>query len=57
MLAEAARRNESIRPIARLTDNLGSTDLSGLFVTRADDPAQTLGDLADHKIVVRARGR
>ena len=34
-----------------LTDNLGSTELAGLFVTRADDPAQTLGDLADYKIV------
>ena len=51
VLAEAARRGEPIRPVARLTDNLGSTELAGLFVTRADDPAQTLGDLADYKIV------
>ena len=51
MLAEAAQRDEPVRPVARLTDDLGAVELSGLFVTRADDPAQTLGDLADHKIV------
>jgi ABC-type phosphate/phosphonate transport system substrate-binding protein len=51
VLAEAARRDEPIRPVARLTDHLGSTELSGLFVTRADDPARTIGDLANHKIV------
>jgi outer membrane protein assembly factor BamB len=51
VLAEAAQRDEPIRPVARLTDHLGSTELAGLFVTRVDDPAQTIGDLADHKIV------
>lgn len=51
VLAEAARKDEPIRPVAHLTDNLGSTELSGLFVTRADDPAETLGNLVDHKIV------
>lgn len=51
VLAEATQRDEPLRPVARLTDNLGSTGLWGLFVTRADDPAQTLGDLADHTIV------
>ena len=41
---------ESVRPIARLTDERGATDLSGLFIVRADDPAKTIGDLEDHKI-------
>ncbi len=49
--AEADEAKEAVRPIARLTDDLGATDLSGLFVVRADDPAQDLGDLADHRIV------
>ncbi len=49
--AEADQAKEALRPVARLTDDLGATDLSGLFIVRADDPAKILGDLADHKIV------
>ncbi|MCX5645534.1 MAG: PhnD/SsuA/transferrin family substrate-binding protein [Phycisphaerae bacterium] len=51
VLDEGVQANELVRPIARLTDDRGSTELSGLFVVRADDPAKTIGHLADHKIV------
>ena len=51
VLAEAAQADELVRPIARLTDDRGTIDLSGLFVVRADDPAKTVDDLADHKIM------
>jgi outer membrane protein assembly factor BamB len=49
--AEAARLNEPVRPLARLTDERGETGICGLFVVRRNDPAQTPGDLADHTIV------
>ncbi len=47
----AGEANEPIRPIARLTDNDGGTEVSGLFVVRMKSPARTIGDLADHRIV------
>jgi ABC-type phosphate/phosphonate transport system substrate-binding protein len=49
--AEAAQMKESVRPIARLTDDRGATDIAGLFIVRAEDPARTIGDLDDHKVV------
>jgi ABC-type phosphate/phosphonate transport system substrate-binding protein/outer membrane protein assembly factor BamB len=49
--AEAAQRREAVRPIARLTDDHGETDIAGLFLVRANDPAKTISDLADHTIV------
>ncbi|MCU0916671.1 MAG: PhnD/SsuA/transferrin family substrate-binding protein [Planctomycetes bacterium] len=49
--AEAAQAQRPVRPMVRLTDEQGVTDLAGLFVVRATDPARTLGDLADHRIV------
>jgi len=51
VFAEAAQMNEPVRPLAHLTDNHSVTDVSGLFVVRAQDRARTLGDLADHKIL------
>jgi len=50
VVAEATQVKESVRPIARLTDDRGVTDISGLFIVRAEDPAKTIGDLEDHKI-------
>ncbi len=47
----AAEANEVIRPIARLTDREGRTDVCGLFVVRENDPAQGITDLADHRIL------
>ncbi len=47
----AAEANEAIRPIARLTDREGRTDVCGLFVVRSSDPARAVADLADHKIL------
>ncbi len=51
VVAEAARVNELVRPVARLTDEQGGTGICGLFIVRRNDPAQTPGDLADHTIV------
>ncbi len=47
----AVEANEPIRPLARLIDSEGGSHLFGLFIVRADDPAKTLGDLADHRIL------
>jgi ABC-type phosphate/phosphonate transport system substrate-binding protein len=40
-----------VAPIARLTDKNGSLNLTGLFVVRQDDPAQTIADLKGYKIL------
>jgi len=42
---------KSIRPIARLTDALGNSEIRGLFVVRSRSPARTIGDLEDHRIL------
>ncbi len=47
----AAEANEVIRPIARLTDREGRTDVCGLLVVRKNDPAKGITDLADHRIL------
>jgi outer membrane protein assembly factor BamB len=47
----AAQANRPVRPLARLTDSQGNTEIWGVFVVRAMSPAQTLGDLADHRIL------
>ena len=49
--AAAAGGNESVHPLVRLTDERGQTDMCGLFVVRADDHIQTMGDIADDKIL------
>ncbi|MEN6338011.1 MAG: PhnD/SsuA/transferrin family substrate-binding protein [Phycisphaerales bacterium] len=49
--SEAAEVNEPVRPVVRLTDGRGNTECCGLFVVRTRSPAQTLGDLADHRIL------
>jgi outer membrane protein assembly factor BamB len=47
----ATEANEPVRPLARLTNRDGTTEVRGLFVVRRSDPARTLGDLADHRIL------
>ena len=48
---DAAELEQSMRPIARLTDSEGGTDICGVFVVRSDDPARNIGELADHTVV------
>jgi ABC-type phosphate/phosphonate transport system substrate-binding protein/outer membrane protein assembly factor BamB len=47
----ATEANEPVRPIARLAGKDGATEVCGLFVVRKNDPARTVGDLADHRIL------
>lgn len=53
---EAARTGVAVHPIVRLTDREGRTDLVGLFVVRKADPAKTVKDLADHRILFGSAG-
>ena len=53
---EATQASMAIHPIARLTDADGRTDLVGLFVVRKADPATTIKDLADHRILFGPAG-
>lgn len=48
---EETHGDRDVRPVARLTDCQGDTEIWGVFVVRAMSPAQTLGDLADHRIL------
>ncbi|MBN1509911.1 MAG: PQQ-binding-like beta-propeller repeat protein [Sedimentisphaerales bacterium] len=49
---QAAMANLSIRPLLRLTDREGRSDVAGLFVVRVDDLARTMKDLADYTILL-----
>lgn len=51
VLFDANETKTAIRPIARLTDKNGTTNLTGLFVVRHSDPANTVEDLKGYKIV------
>lgn len=51
VIFDAAERNVAVRAIAMLTDLTGSTDLTGLFVVRQDDPARNIAALKGRKIV------
>ncbi len=48
---DAAAAGTPVRPIAQLTDKAGSTDLRGLFVVRAGDPARSVADLRGHSLL------
>lgn len=48
---EQTHGDRDVRPVARLTDSQGDSEIWGLFVVRAMSPAQALGDLADHRIL------
>ncbi|MHC4517519.1 MAG: PhnD/SsuA/transferrin family substrate-binding protein, partial [Planctomycetota bacterium] len=52
VMSDAARAKERIRPIARLTDEGGSTDQFGLFVVRSGDAAKAIADLGTHRILL-----
>jgi ABC-type phosphate/phosphonate transport system substrate-binding protein/outer membrane protein assembly factor BamB len=51
VLYDAAKAKIPIHPIARLTDKAGSTDLTGLFVVRKNDPAKSIDQLKDYRII------
>lgn len=46
-----ALTNGSLHALCRLTDPKGETTLTGLFLTRASDPARSLADLAGRRIL------
>jgi outer membrane protein assembly factor BamB len=47
----AAQANLGIRPLVRLTDAEGETRLTGLFIVRKNDPAKTIKNLTDYRIL------
>jgi outer membrane protein assembly factor BamB len=49
--SQAAMASLGVRPLLRLTDNEGRTDLAGLFVVRKADSAKTMKDLTTHAIL------
>jgi outer membrane protein assembly factor BamB/ABC-type phosphate/phosphonate transport system substrate-binding protein len=51
ILFDAAEIKMTVRPIARLTDKSGTTNLRGLFVVRYNDPAKSMEDLKGYKIL------
>jgi len=51
VLFDAARAKIPVRPVARLTDKSGSTEITGLFVVRKDDPATSIEQLKGYKIL------
>ena len=51
ILFDAAEIKMTIRPIARLTDKSGTTNLRGLFVVRHNDRARSVEDLKGYKIL------
>ena len=51
MQSQATQANLSVRPLVRLTDAEGRTDLAGLFIVRKNDPAKTIKDLTDYRIL------
>ncbi|MHC4691268.1 MAG: PhnD/SsuA/transferrin family substrate-binding protein [Planctomycetota bacterium] len=48
---DAAEIKLHIRPVVRLTDKNGTTNLSGLFAVRHNDPAKRVEDLKGYKIL------
>jgi outer membrane protein assembly factor BamB len=51
VMSGAAKASAEVRPLAKLTDRDGRTDLVGLFLVRQTDPARSIGDLGNHRIV------
>ena len=51
ILFDATEIKMTVRPIARLTDKDGTTNLRGLFVVRHNDPANRVKDLKGYNIL------
>lgn len=48
---DAERSGLRMHPVAKLTDKLGMTTITGMVVVPSDDPAKSVADLADYRIV------
>jgi len=48
---QAAQANLLVRPLVRLTDTEGETGIVGLLLVRKNNPAKTIGDLTDYRIL------
>ncbi len=53
---QAAQASLGIRPLVRLTDNEGKIDVTGLFIVRNNDPAKTIKDMTDYRILFGPAG-
>ncbi|MBA3482039.1 MAG: PQQ-binding-like beta-propeller repeat protein [Pirellulales bacterium] len=49
--ADAKTHNFKVKPLAQLTGLDGKSTQTGLIVVRTDDPAQSVADLKDHRII------
>lgn len=52
ILHQASASTFPVKPIAMLTDTVGSCQIRGLFVVRQADPARNLSDLQGHRILL-----
>ncbi|MBN1815960.1 MAG: PQQ-binding-like beta-propeller repeat protein [Sedimentisphaerales bacterium] len=52
VMYDSEKKHMTIRPVAMLTGQEGTTTLTGLFVVRKDDPAQHIKDLRERKILL-----
>lgn len=50
VLYDANQRELDVDPVAQLTGKDGDVTMTGLFVVRSDDPAQTIADIAGYRI-------
>jgi outer membrane protein assembly factor BamB/ABC-type phosphate/phosphonate transport system substrate-binding protein len=50
--AEGKNTKRTLLPVADLTDLKGSTTQHGLVVVRGDDPAESIADLANHRLIL-----
>ena len=50
--ADGQSTKRTLLPVADLTDLKGSTTQHGLVVVRGDDPAASIGDLANHRVIL-----
>ena len=50
--AEGKNTKRTLLPVADLTDLKGSTTQHGLVVVRGDDPAESIADLANHRVIL-----
>jgi outer membrane protein assembly factor BamB/ABC-type phosphate/phosphonate transport system substrate-binding protein len=50
--AEGKSTKRMLLPVADLTDLNGSTTQHGLVVVRGDDPAESIADLANHRLIL-----
>ena len=50
--ADGKSTKRTLLPVADLTDLKGSTTQHGLVVVRGDDPAESIADLANHRLIL-----